>query len=94
MNTAVTAAKESTQQPTDEGNDQRAEECAPKSRYSKTGNNLSHQQQHEAVQDENEKTQAQQDQRRAQNEQDWANEGIHNAKQQRSAEQAPDVTVA
>src|SRR3954469_21512380 len=87
MHTTVAAAEESAEQPTHKRDDDRSEECAPETRHTKTGYDLPDEQQDQRIHDKDEKAEAEQNQWCAQDQQNRTDEGIRDAKQQRSTQQ-------
>jgi len=65
MNVSVASTKKRTQNPTHYADHNCAPESAPKTVHMESNHNTRHDEQHQTIQDENEKAQGQQDKRRA-----------------------------
>src|SRR5438105_1764310 len=93
MKTSVTSTKKRAQNPAHERNDQRPENCAPKTGHFETNQNLAHEFQHQRVDDQNENAEGDKNQREAQQEKNRANKGIDDAEEERRAEQTGEAAT-
>jgi len=93
MHPPVTPAKKCAEQPAHDRNDDRAENCAPEPRNFETRNNLTHELQHQRVDDQNEDSERDKNQRKTEQQQNRTNKGIDNAKQKRCAQETPQAAA-
>lgn len=85
----IAGAEEAAQQPTDQPNDNPGKESTPESRDMKAMNHRGDKEEHQRIDDQNEKSHRHDDERQAEQKEDWTNKRVDDAKQECGCKKRP-----